>query len=390
MSSSRPYVVLVALVFLALLANVAYFYEFLPGPGAVDTSRMSWEKPVQMANVEVVRQVKPLERMAGAGVVDLNEAAAVGQAVPADGVAGNAAAAVAGAPAGSANANANGAAAPAAAAAANSAASVASAPASAPGVAAAPAAGGAHTLPTADSQCTPRTSVIERRLDPERKSGMLGRHFGQYGQDKKLNELLYKEKPFGVFVEFGAGDGDYNSNTLFFEKTLCWSGLLFEPMADEQKNHYNLRINSVSYNGAVCDREGTRKFTKVAWNGWSGFSDTFSAEHWAGIQRNRYKTEEVDMQCYLLNKELAKYNVATVDLLSVDVEGHELDILESLDYSAVDFQVILVEENGNGAKLSAFLRTKGYTGYIELGSDYAYVKAAYADIAEAAGRLVRI
>jgi hypothetical protein len=45
-------------------------------------------------------------------------------------------------------------------------------------------------------------------------------------------ETFFRRRPElqgkGVFVEFGAEDGVFNSNTYFFEKVLKWRGVLVE------------------------------------------------------------------------------------------------------------------------------------------------------------------
>ena len=48
----------------------------------------------------------------------------------------------------------------------------------------------------------------------------------QDGQDQMVSYIL-NGKTHGFFVEFGAGDGSFHSNTKFFEKQLCWTGMLF-------------------------------------------------------------------------------------------------------------------------------------------------------------------
>lgn len=52
-------------------------------------------------------------------------------------------------------------------------------------------------------------------------------YFSQVGQDKAIDELL-GEKEGGFFIEVGAYDGLTMSNSLFFEKTRGWTGLLIE------------------------------------------------------------------------------------------------------------------------------------------------------------------
>ncbi|KAK2161949.1 hypothetical protein LSH36_107g05000 [Paralvinella palmiformis] len=66
-------------------------------------------------------------------------------------------------------------------------------------------------------------STGERRLlQPERE------HYSQRGQSEFVDELL-NHKTNGFFVEGGAFNGEELSNSLFFEKSRNWTGLLVEP-----------------------------------------------------------------------------------------------------------------------------------------------------------------
>ena len=48
------------------------------------------------------------------------------------------------------------------------------------------------------------------------------------GIAQTIVELLNGEK-YGSFVEYGAGDGETRSNTLYLERALEWEGILIEP-----------------------------------------------------------------------------------------------------------------------------------------------------------------
>ena len=58
---------------------------------------------------------------------------------------------------------------------------------------------------------------------------------GQFGQVPKIEKILglSKNNPqSGFFIEAGAADGEWFSNTLYFERHHNWTGLLVEPNPD--------------------------------------------------------------------------------------------------------------------------------------------------------------
>merc|ERR1711874_841600 len=63
-------------------------------------------------------------------------------------------------------------------------------------------------------------------------------HKGQIGQVEEVLKY-YHGKKNGFFIEAGAWDGEYLSNTLFLEVNSNWTGLLVEP----NKGAYNLLIS---------------------------------------------------------------------------------------------------------------------------------------------------
>lgn len=170
------------------------------------------------------------------------------------------------------------------------------------------------------------------------------------------------EKP-GYFVEFGACDGIYLSNTYLLEKEYGWTGILAEPI----KSYFDeLQKNRACHTDNFCVGNTTGDlvdFTEVNIDsdmGLSGITEHSKYDHHAETRKNnstRYKVETIS-----LNDLLDKYNAPQViDYLSIDTEGSELDILSAYDFSR-KFKCISVEHNGteNREKIYSLLSSHGY------------------------------
>ena len=75
------------------------------------------------------------------------------------------------------------------------------------------------------------------------------------------------------------------------------------------------------------------------------------------------------------------YGKLSIDYLSLDIEGAELQVLQSLDFNEIDIKIISVETNkigiifdGSFTQLDFLLRRNGYIKYTQLTIDALYVK----------------
>ena len=74
-----------------------------------------------------------------------------------------------------------------------------------------------------------RHQTLSLKDPPEDNEG------GQYGQVSRIEKILGRSKSnpkSGFFIEAGAADGEWFSNTLYFERHHGWTGLLVEPNPD--------------------------------------------------------------------------------------------------------------------------------------------------------------
>ena len=167
----------------------------------------------------------------------------------------------------------------------------------------------------------------------------------QEGQSAFVDRLL-KHRRNGFFVECGAADGLAFSNSLFFELTHNWTGLLIEANPSEYGSLLQLNRKAYVLNACLSPtrRPGRMQFKEAGVLG--GLVDKLESSHKEFIKENEPRADQrpsVLVNCFPLNDVLTAIGVRHVDYFSLDVEGAELDILETVDWTRLNIDVISVE-----------------------------------------------
>jgi len=162
----------------------------------------------------------------------------------------------------------------------------------------------------------------------------------QIGQDKYIVEHIFNRKKNGYFIELGAGDGEYLSNTFALEKNLDWGGVCIEPnpkfTSALGKNRSCHKVFSPIF--SVSDKEV--EFSIVDGGEFSGISNLLG-------NIGSYKVEnKIMLKTKTLTEVLDSIKAPTyIDYMSLDTEGSELEILKGLDFSKYTIGYMSVEHN---------------------------------------------
>jgi hypothetical protein len=166
-------------------------------------------------------------------------------------------------------------------------------------------------------------------------------HRSQFGQSQFIDELLNGRRD-GFFIECGAFDGEDISNSLFFELARNWTGLLIEA----NPNFYRtlLRRNRNAYVVGTClstaPKPARLRMRPAGVLG--GIVDKFPdsrPENKVAVQSG-----DVEMTCLPLNSIMAALGDRRhVDYMSLDVEGPELQILQTIDLKKIHIEVLTIE-----------------------------------------------
>lgn len=163
----------------------------------------------------------------------------------------------------------------------------------------------------------------------------------------------------GVYLDIAANDPVYISNTWFFDRCLNWSGVCVEANP-RYVSELRARRECDIVPTCVGDRDGERvKFIMAL--GLGGIKETNKNDK-ALLYSKNINQGSMTMTCSTMKTELQKRNVSKIDYLSLDVEGHELNVLKGIDWNAVNISVITIEIESKDmeTKISRFLLNKGY------------------------------
>ncbi len=185
---------------------------------------------------------------------------------------------------------------------------------------------------------------------------MPDRFYGQQGEDSIAWSLFFDSGP-GVFCEVGAMDGWYLSNTLAFEQA-GWQGVCVEP----HPFYFQLLR---ARRKAVCVQAllGPRPCKAVDFYITDiGALSSLSKMPAPALESYVHERLKVKMPMVTLDLVLGRTEFTQLDFLSVDAEGHDLGVLQGLDWKRWRPRLVLAEESGPmvRAALEAFMGAQGY------------------------------
>ena len=186
--------------------------------------------------------------------------------------------------------------------------------------------------------------------------------------DEFLSKYIFKGHTNGYFIDVGANDGITINNTLHFEKYYQWSGINIEPLTESFEKLCVNRSNCINLNLAVDNKDGESEFiyntgyTEMI----SGLLETYDKRHTERLNNelNKYGGSSIIkiIKTKTLQTIFKEYNVKNINYISIDVEGCEQRVLESINFDDVFIDVISFEDNYSDVteNIIKFMENKNY------------------------------
>ena len=199
----------------------------------------------------------------------------------------------------------------------------------------------------------------------------------QQGEDIFLLQNFINQPVIdGFYVEIGALDGIRYSNSYFFEKYFGFRGMLVEAQDHMFRSLKSYRPNNILINKAISTSSNPVEF--IGHDPCGGIKDTMPHKHMQVWHKNA-KTYQVETDRF--DKLFDFHNINYVDFMVIDVEGGELDVLYTIDFSKVQIYVICIELDGQNVikdnHCRKLLSNHGFTFYQKLCGNEFWVNEEY-------------
>lgn len=190
----------------------------------------------------------------------------------------------------------------------------------------------------------------------------------QDGQDKYLETNIFRGFKNGFFVDVGAHDGITINNTLYFERHNGWTGINIEPIESVYNKLVINRPFCVNIKCAVSNTDGNAEFilNKGYTEMISGLKSSYDSRHMSRLQKENTMTNSTTETVNVCTKRLEtifdEKGVTRVNYMSVDVEGAEYDVINSINFDKVFIDVIGFENNYNDVSVPIvkYLESKNF------------------------------
>ena len=167
------------------------------------------------------------------------------------------------------------------------------------------------------------------------------RLYSQCNQDYIVYNNFFKNKKDGIFCDVGGNHPLNINNTRYFEE-LGWSGYVFEPLP-YMKPLWEKHRKTKFFPFSVSDKNDTLTFSIL--KDATGWEDMLSFVKETRNEDYGYETEETTIKVRPLGEVFKEENITYIDYMSIDVEGHELNVLKGIDFEKVRINVLTIENN---------------------------------------------
>jgi FkbM family methyltransferase len=207
--------------------------------------------------------------------------------------------------------------------------------------------------------------------------------YSQMGEDLVISEY-FKGQFHGIYVDIGAFHPKKYSNTHLLSRR-GWTGINIEPNPEQYKVFPNARPKDINLNFGIGPYKGHLPYYSFNHPAVNTFNHHL-AQIW-NEKKNFHLKETLSIPIFPLSDVLAEYlpklsDKRVIDVMTIDVEGMDLDVLKSNDWDKYSPTLLLVEDGEalggkwhiDESQIYKYVLSKGYQLYRISGITMVFVR----------------
>lgn len=195
-------------------------------------------------------------------------------------------------------------------------------------------------------------------------TGFSKKYYSQNGEDIILN-AIFRTQTTGFFVDIGAHHPELYSNTYLLYKK-GWHGLNIDANPESIRFFKQRRKRDINVTAGVGQTGATLSYHCFSDPAINTFSESEATYRKSKLWVNYLGKVEVTLSPAQTLIDTYVPNSTIIDLMSIDVEGLDLAVLETIDFNKNTPRVIVIEahdfsvENCHKSSIYTLLAAKGY------------------------------
>lgn len=207
------------------------------------------------------------------------------------------------------------------------------------------------------------------------------KYYAEFETDRVIRESFFSDFSFkGIFVEVGGASPEFLSMSKHFKES-GWRTLVVEPNPHFAQLHREAG-NEVVECACSSENSPSERFTIVTQNvlAYGGvvtdhaFSSLCVKEDYRNILPNTAQTKEITVSVRKLQDVLEEKNLNKIDVLSIDVEGWEIEVMKGLDNIKTDCKIIVLENLFHRSEYTEYMNSVGFSLFCRVDYNYIYKK----------------
>ena len=193
--------------------------------------------------------------------------------------------------------------------------------------------------------------------------------YAEFNTDKIIREKYFSDYNYnGLIVEVGGATPEFLSMSKHF-KDNGWRSIIIEPNPNFAEQHREVGNEVYEFACSYEERDGEFTIVHQEVNAYGGivtdhsFSSIDVKENYlthTNFILTEENTKKINVKIKKLDTILGELNINKVDILSIDVEGWEIEVMKGLNTKNIDCKLIVVENFLNDDSYKNYFESIGY------------------------------